>query len=144
MFTSSKICHFQSFHQLTFLKYNLLCLQWLPLTRALKGFFLRFKPFGGRQSTVTIVFHTLFSSTWKNMSAWENHGNSWLTSTKAQVSTERKNPSRARISGNHCKSTTRAQCTYVSVLLFTNLNPDIAKKKKTFHSNCNLNDPPLH
>ena len=59
----------------------------------------------------------------------KNHGNSSLTSTKAQVSTERKNPSRARISGNHCKLTTRAQCTYVSLLLFTNLNLDIAKKK---------------
>ena len=33
--------------------------QCLPLTRALKGFFLQFKPgmgFGGRQSTVTMVF----------------------------------------------------------------------------------------
>ena len=33
----------------------------------------------------------------------KNHGNSWLTSTKTQVSTERKIPSRAGVSGNRCK-----------------------------------------
>ena len=36
-------------------------------------------------------------------SAWANQGNIWLTSTKTQVLTERKNPSRARVSGYHCK-----------------------------------------
>ena len=39
----------------------------------------------------------------QRLSAWENHGNSWLTSTKTQVSPERKIPSRARVSGNRCK-----------------------------------------
>ena len=46
-----------------------------------------------------------FIQRWGNLlcqSAWENHGNSWLTSTKTQVSTGRKNPSRVRVSGNRC------------------------------------------
>ena len=37
-----------------------------------------------------------FIHRWGNLlcqCAWENHGNSWLTSTKTQVSTERKNSS---------------------------------------------------
>ena len=38
-----------------------------------------------------------------SVSARANQGNIWLTSTKTQVLTERKNPSRARVSGYHCK-----------------------------------------
>ena len=38
-------------------------------------------------------------NSWKR--AWKNHGNSWMTSTKTQVSTGRKKPSRVRVSGGH-------------------------------------------
>ena len=38
-----------------------------------------------------------------SVSTRANQGNIWLTSTKTQVLTERKNPSRARVSGYHCK-----------------------------------------
>ena len=37
-------------------------------------------------------------------SAWENYGNSWLTCTKTQVSTDRKNPLKAHVSCNWCNT----------------------------------------
>ena len=61
-----------------------------------------------RNAVVIRNYSCKFSQRWWGnllcQSAWENHGNSWLTSTKTQVSTERKIPSRARVSGSHCNS----------------------------------------